>query len=106
MRLASGMASLLAATTTTPATTTSTNPNGLTPEQQNLLFPHHTMVGQWLASFRDFASAWLPVFFIVVLGFTAYLLWRLMGSMPRTKPQNMATQGSSTTTWDDVAGVD
>ena len=26
--------------------------------------------------------------------------------MPRTKPQNMATKGSSSTTWDDVAGVD
>jgi cell division protease FtsH len=109
MRLASALTFALTATTTTPTSptsTTSTDPSGLTQAQLNLLAPHHSLIGGWLTAFRDFASAWLPVFFIVVLGFTAYLLWRLMGSMPRTKPQNMATKGSSSTTWDDVAGVD
>jgi cell division protease FtsH len=71
-----------------------------------LVGPHHSLVGQWLDSFKSFASDWLPVFFIVVLVVTAYLLWRLVGTMPRTKPQNMATKGSSSTTWDDVAGVE
>ena len=70
------------------------------------LGPHHSLVGQWLEDVRNFASEWLPVFFILVLGFTVYLLWRLAGTMPRTKPQNMASQGASSTTWDDVAGVD
>ncbi|HEY2353464.1 MAG TPA: AAA family ATPase [Gaiellaceae bacterium] len=68
--------------------------------------PHHSMVGAWLDSFKQFATDWLPVFFVLVLGFTAFLLWRLLGSMPRTKPQNMATKGSSSTTWADVAGVE
>ena len=98
MRLASAFTSVLAATTPTTATSTTTTTTGLTQAEKNILFPHHTLVGQWLADLRDFASSWLPLFFIVVLGFTAFLLWRLLGSMPRTKPQNMATKGSSTST--------
>src|SRR6478752_6005437 len=97
MRLASAFTTLLAATTTT--TTSTTAPPAYVP-------PHQSLISQWLADIRDFATQWLPVFFILVLGFTAFLLCRLMGSMPRTKPQNMATKGSSTTTWDDVVGVD
>jgi cell division protease FtsH len=87
-------------------TATTTNPSGLTPAERNILFPHHTLVGQWLHDFLNFATTWLPVFFILVLGVTAWLLWKVAGSMPRTKPQNMATKGSSSVTWDDVAGVE
>jgi len=105
MRLANALLSAHAATGTT-TTTTSTNPAGLTPAEQSLLFPHHTLVGQWLHDLANTASTYLPIFFVLVLGVTAWLLWRLVGSMPRTKPQNMATKGSSTTTWDDVAGVE
>jgi cell division protease FtsH len=94
------------ATTTATTSTTSTNPNGLTPAEQNLLFPHHTMIGQFLHDLAGYASTFLPVFFILILSVTAWLLWRMAGAMPRTKPQNMATKGSSTTTWDDVAGVE
>ena len=55
----------------------------------------------------DFATAWLPRLLrprprVHGRGCSG----RLIGSMPRTKPQNMATKGSSTTTWDDVAGVE
>jgi cell division protease FtsH len=73
---------------------------------KELIGPHHSLLGQWAADLQHFASDWLPVFFVLVLGVTAWLLWRLVGSMPRTKPQNMATKGSSTTTWNDVAGVE
>src|SRR4051812_27604021 len=75
-------------------------------ENQALVGPHHSLVGQWAYDVLNFASTWLPLLFALVLIVTAYLLWKLAGSMPRTKPQNMATQGSSTTTWDDVAGVE
>ena len=68
--------------------------------------PHHSLVGGWFYDVLGFANTWLPLFFVLVLGMTAWLLWRVAGSMPRTKPQNMATKGSSTTTWDDVAGVE
>jgi cell division protease FtsH len=87
-------------------TTTTTNPGGLTPYEKNLLFPHHTLVGQWLHDIAGYASTYLPVFFILILTVTAWLLWRMAGAMPRTKPKNMATKGSSTTTWADVAGVE
>jgi len=68
--------------------------------------PHHTLVGQWLHDALSFVETWYPLFFVCVVIFVIYLLWRLLETMPRTKPQNMATKGSSTTTWDDVAGVE
>ena len=68
--------------------------------------PHHTLVGQWLHDFLNFATTWLPVFFLLILGITAWLLWKAVGLMPRTKPANLATKGNSTTTWEDVAGVE
>ncbi len=72
----------------------------------NSLNPHHTLVGGWLHDFLNFATTWLPVFFVIVLGFTAWLLWKVAAAMPRTKPKNMATKGTSATTWEDVAGVE
>ena len=68
--------------------------------------PHHTLVGQWLHDLLDFANTWLPLFFVIVLAITAWLLWKVAASMPRTKPKNMATKGTSSVTWDDVAGVE
>src|SRR5580765_3759221 len=73
---------------------------------KSLIAPHHSLVGQWAADLQHFASDWLPLVFVLVLIVTVWLLWKLAGSMPRTKPQNMATKGSSTTTWADVAGVE
>ncbi len=68
--------------------------------------PHHTAVGQFFHDLAGYASTYLPIFFVLILTITAYLLWKMAGSMPRTKPKNMATKGSSTTTWEDVAGVE
>ncbi len=102
MRLADAFAS---AVTTTTATT-STNSSGLTPAEQKLLFPHHTLVGQWFHDAVNFASTVLPLFFVLVLIVALWLLWKVAGSMPRTKPANMATKGTSSTTWADVAGVE
>jgi len=68
--------------------------------------PHHTLVGQWLHDFLNFATTWLPVFFILILALTAWLLWRMVGMMPRIKPVNLARKSSDETTWDDVAGVE
>jgi cell division protease FtsH len=114
MRLTHALSTLHAATTTT----TTTDPGHLTRAQlqaqikglqaanQAIVDPHRTLVGQWAHALQNFATAWLPVFFIVALAFTVYLLWRFLGTMPRTKPQNMATKGSSSVTWGDVAGVE
>src|SRR2546430_2431876 len=68
--------------------------------------PHHSLLGGWLHDLASNASTYLPIFFILILSVTAWLLWRMAGAMPRTKPQNMATKGSSSTTWNDVAGVE
>jgi cell division protease FtsH len=68
--------------------------------------PHHTLVGQWLHDFLNFATTWLPVFFVLILALTAWLLWRMVGMMPRIKPVNLARKSSDETTWDDVAGVE
>ena len=74
--------------------------------RQALISPHHTMVGQWLHDLLGFVETWLPIFFVLILVFVGWVLWKVAGSMPRTKPQNMATKGSSSTTWADVAGVE
>ena len=73
---------------------------------KSLVGPHHTLVGHWLYGFLGFVETWLPIFFVLILVFVGWVLWKVAGSMPRTKPQNMATKGSSTTTWADVAGVE
>jgi cell division protease FtsH len=72
----------------------------------NSLNPHHTLVGQWLHDLLNFATTWLPLFFVLILAVTAWLLWKVAAAMPRTKPANMATKGTSRTTWEDVAGVE
>jgi cell division protease FtsH len=75
-------------------------------ENKALTGAHHSLVGQWFHDLLGWVSTGLPIFFVLVLGVTAWLLWKMAGSMPRTKPQTMATKGSSTTTWADVAGVE
>ena len=64
------------------------------------------MVGQWFHQAADFATTWLPLAFFVVIGLTAWLLWKTAGMMPRVKPANMVTGARTTTSWADVAGVE
>jgi cell division protease FtsH len=73
---------------------------------KSLAQPHHTMVGQWLYDFLGFVTQWFEVFLLAFFAVTAWILWKFVATMPKTKPQNMATKGSSTTTWADVAGVE
>jgi cell division protease FtsH len=64
------------------------------------------MVGHWLHSASDFATTWLPLAFFLLLAFTAWILWKTIGMMPRVKPVNHATKSTSQATWADVAGVE
>src|SRR5215475_14167744 len=64
------------------------------------------MVGQWLNDAANFAATWLPLAFILILAFTAYLLWKTVGLMPRTKPAALTHGAKSQTSWSDVAGVE
>src|SRR5213083_607855 len=64
------------------------------------------MVGNWFHAAADFATTWLPLAFFVVIGLTAWLLWKTAGMMPRVKPANMTRGAKSSTSWMDVAGVE
>jgi cell division protease FtsH len=58
-----------------------------------------------LVVFRDGIAAWLPLFFAVLLILMVYILWRTLQVMPRVKAARTIV-GTSTVSWDDVAGLD
>jgi cell division protease FtsH len=64
------------------------------------------MVGDWFHNAADFATTWLPLAFFGILVLTAWLLWKTVGMMPRVKPTHLDAGSKSSTTWDDVAGVE
>src|SRR6201987_489974 len=64
------------------------------------------MVSHWLHSAADFATTWLPLAFFLLLGLLAWMLWKTVAMMPRTKPANISHGAKSQTTWEDVAGVE
>ena len=64
------------------------------------------MVGNWFHDAANFAVTWLPLAFFLMLVLLAWLLWRTVGMMPRTKPVNLAEKSRVQTTWADVAGVE
>src|SRR6476659_4546744 len=64
------------------------------------------MVSDWLHSAADFATTWLPLAFFLLLLVLAWILWKTVAMMPRTKPANISHGAKSQTTWEDVAGVE
>ena len=46
---------------------------------------------------------WAPIIF---MGLLVFFIWRTMKLMPRTKPQQIKPESSSSITWDQVAGAD
>jgi cell division protease FtsH len=46
---------------------------------------------------------WLP---IVFMGLLVFFIWRTLRAMPRTRPQRIEPESSSSITWNDVAGAD
>src|SRR5437763_8083213 len=64
------------------------------------------MVGNLFHQAADFATTWLPLAFFAILVLTAWLLWKTVGMMPRTRPTTVSARSKSQTTWADVAGVD
>jgi cell division protease FtsH len=63
-------------------------------------------VGQWLHDIGNWALAWLPVGFFVLMVFVVYLLWKTLQVMPRVRPAHIDTSSSSSITFQDVAGVE
>jgi cell division protease FtsH len=60
-------------------------------------------VGMAVDVFRGVLLQWLPILLLVAL---LYLMWRVVGMMPRTKPQAIQPDSQSSVRWDDVAGAD
>jgi cell division protease FtsH len=52
---------------------------------------------------QGWALTWLPILF---MGALVYLVWRTLKMMPRTKPQQLKPNSSSSIGWDQVAGCD
>src|ERR687885_332674 len=59
----------------------------------------------WLVTFRDAATAWLPLLFALLLILMLYVLWRTLQVMPRVTPARTITS-TSKVTWSDVAGLE
>src|SRR5918911_1460528 len=59
----------------------------------------------WLVTFRDAATAWLPLLFAILLILMLYVLWRTLQVMPRVTPARTITS-TSKVTWSDVAGLE
>jgi cell division protease FtsH len=59
----------------------------------------------WLVTFRDAASAWLPLLFAVLLILMVYVLWRTLQVMPRVTAVKTVTS-TSPVSWSEVAGLE
>jgi cell division protease FtsH len=55
---------------------------------------------------QDFANSWQAPLAILFMGVIAYVLWRTMKLMPRTKPVQIKPQASHEIGWEEIAGVD
>src|SRR5580692_1399506 len=64
------------------------------------------VLASFASSAQNFALAWLPVMFFLLMIFVCYLLWRTTKLMPRVKPNEITPGSSSAVTWDEVAGLD
>jgi cell division protease FtsH len=51
----------------------------------------------------NFVLIWFPLLF---LGLLVYLMWRVVGMMPRVKPNLVEPESKSSVKWEDVAGVE
>jgi cell division protease FtsH len=64
---------------------------------------HPAILGISYYELKDFVITWVPVMF---LGLIVYFMWRTLGLMPKTKPQEIRARSKSAVRWDDVAGID
>src|SRR5215218_11112985 len=61
-----------------------------------LSWPHWYEVENWIIT-------WAPIIF---MGLLVFFIWRTMKLMPRTKPQQIKPESSSSIGWTEVAGCD
>src|SRR6476661_8331234 len=63
------------------------------------------MVSDWLHSAADFATTWLPLAFFLLLLVLAWILWKTVAMMPRTKPANISHGASASSFVEMFAGL-
>ena len=64
------------------------------------------MISHWFHAANDFAQYWLPLAFFAMLVLTLWLLWKMVGMLPRVKPATVDSRSKSHVSWSDVAGVE
>jgi cell division protease FtsH len=94
-----------AATTmvTTATTSTTPKPTGWTHLAADQLPMHHASVSETLQNFGNNWSGFASILFIFVFGF---VMWRMLKTMPKTKPQEIKPDAGVEVSWEDIAGVD
>jgi len=66
------------------------------PSMEAMAVPQWYQVESWIIT-------WAPIIF---MGLLVFFIWRTMKLMPRTKPQQIEPDSSSSIGWDEVAGAD
>src|SRR5215211_4521101 len=66
------------------------------PSMDAIAMPHWYEVETWI-------QLWAPIIF---MGLLVFFIWRTMKLMPRTKPQQIKPESSSSIGWSEVAGAD
>jgi cell division protease FtsH len=59
-----------------------------------------------LESIRYEIEQWIPLFTILILGLICFFMWKTVGLMPKTKPQEIKASKRYGVRWDDIAGVE
>ncbi|MDX6689949.1 MAG: cell division protease FtsH [Solirubrobacteraceae bacterium] len=60
----------------------------------------------FLDQVKQFGTDWYGVFTILFMFVIAFILWRTLKLMPKTKPVQIKPEQKSSIEWDDIAGVD
>jgi cell division protease FtsH len=92
-----------AASTSTPATSTVPDPSAFTSVPADQLPTHHLSFAERLQEFGNNWSGFAGICFIVVF---AFVMWRVLQSMPKTKPVEIKPDAGVEVGWEDIAGVD
>jgi cell division protease FtsH len=58
---------------------------------------------QWL---KDFTLEWSGLFTILFMTAMVFFFWRMLKTMPKTKPQQIRPDAKANIGWDDIAGAD
>jgi cell division protease FtsH len=92
-----------ALTTTTATTATTPRATGFTHVAADQLPVHHLSIAERLQNFGNNWSGFASILFIVLFG---VVMWRMLKTMPKTKPIEIKPDAGLEVSWEDIAGVD